>query len=87
MVSPSTTYSTYDAKNKLSELLDRVERGEELTITRHGQAVAKLIPALSRQERSLAALEKLRELRESLRAKGVRVTQDEIREWINEGRQ
>ncbi|MBY0336638.1 MAG: type II toxin-antitoxin system prevent-host-death family antitoxin [Acetobacteraceae bacterium] len=35
---------TYTAKAKLSELLDRVEAGEEVTITRRGKPVAKLVP-------------------------------------------
>ena len=33
-----------DAKARLSEMLDRVERGEEITITRHGESVARLVP-------------------------------------------
>jgi prevent-host-death family protein len=35
----------YEAKNRLSALLDQVERGAEITITRHGIPVAKLVPA------------------------------------------
>ena len=35
----------FEAKTHLSALLDRVEDGEEVTITRHGRPVAKLIPA------------------------------------------
>lgn len=34
----------YEAKTHLSDLLDRVERGERITITRHGKAVAHLVP-------------------------------------------
>ena len=34
----------FDAKNRLDELLDRAERGEEVTITREGKPVAKLVP-------------------------------------------
>ena len=34
----------FEAKNKLAALLDRVERGEEIVITRHGKAVARLVP-------------------------------------------
>jgi prevent-host-death family protein len=33
-----------DAKARLSELLDKVERGESVVITRHGRAVARLVP-------------------------------------------
>ena len=35
----------FDAKNKLGHLLDLVEQGEEVTITRHGKEVARLVPA------------------------------------------
>lgn len=34
----------FEAKNTLGALLDRVERGEEIVITRHGKAVARLVP-------------------------------------------
>jgi prevent-host-death family protein len=34
----------YDAKTRFSELLERVEQGEEVTITRHGTPVARLVP-------------------------------------------
>ena len=47
----------FEAKNKLSELLDRAERGEEVVITRRGRPVAKLVPikSASEGERSRAA--------------------------------
>ena len=32
----------FEAKNTLGSLLDRVERGEEIVITRHGKPVARL---------------------------------------------
>lgn len=35
----------YEAKSKLSELVERAEAGHEVTITRHGRPVAKLVPA------------------------------------------
>ena len=38
------TVGTFEAKTHLSALLERVERGEEITITRHGKAVARLVP-------------------------------------------
>ena len=38
------TVGTFGAKTHLSSLLERVERGEEITITRHGKAVARLVP-------------------------------------------
>ncbi len=38
---------TFEAKTHLSALLDEVERGVEVVITRRGVAVARLIPANS----------------------------------------
>ena len=34
----------FDAKQKLSELLNRAQKGEEFTITRHGVPVARFVP-------------------------------------------
>jgi len=34
----------FEAKNTLGSLLDRVEGGEEIVITRHGRPVARLVP-------------------------------------------
>ncbi|HSA71868.1 MAG TPA: type II toxin-antitoxin system prevent-host-death family antitoxin [Burkholderiales bacterium] len=39
------TVGSFEAKTKLAELLDKVEAGETVTITRRGKAVAKLVPA------------------------------------------
>ena len=39
-----TTVGSYEAKTHLPQLLDRVSRGEKILITRHGQAVAMLVP-------------------------------------------
>ena len=38
---------SFDAKNRLSELLAKAERGEETIITRRGRPVAKLVPLSS----------------------------------------
>lgn len=37
------TLPTFEAKTRLSELLTFVEQGEQVTITRRGQAIAKLV--------------------------------------------
>jgi len=44
----------FEAKNRLGALLDRVERGEEIMITRRGRAVARLVPADAGFDRSRA---------------------------------
>jgi prevent-host-death family protein len=59
----------FEAKNKLGQLLDLVERGEEIVITRHGKAVARLLPpqqAFSR-EAARAAVRRIRERAEQLK--------------------
>lgn len=78
----------YEAKTHLSALLDRVEQGESLTITRNGKPVARLVPAdaATAAPSPAEAVARIVALREELRAEGVRVTQQEIREWIEDGR-
>lgn len=39
-----STYSVADAKNQLSELIDRALRGEGVVITRHGRPMVELKP-------------------------------------------
>jgi prevent-host-death family protein len=71
-----------EAKNKLSELVDRVTRGEEFIITRHDAAIARLVPALRRSRKDVSdAITRMRASRKSRKAS---VT--EIIGWRNEGR-
>lgn len=53
----------FEAKNKFGQLLDLVERGEEVTITRRGREVARLVPARPglNRETARAAVRRLRE--------------------------
>lgn len=44
MIQRSKEIGAYEAKNNLGQLLDRVARGDEIVITRHGQPVARLVP-------------------------------------------
>lgn len=58
------TVGAFEAKTQLSALLDVVERGEEVLITRHGKPVARLVPAeVVDRERVTEAIEKLKALR------------------------
>jgi prevent-host-death family protein len=52
----------FEAKNTLGALLDRVEQGEEVVITRHGKPVARLAPCMAAvdQEGAIAALDRIR---------------------------
>jgi prevent-host-death family protein len=45
----ATSYSASEAKAHFAELLERAERGEHLTITRHGKAVARIIPIIDEE--------------------------------------
>ena len=59
----------FEAKNTLGSLLDRVEAGEEIRITRHGKPVARLIPDIPiRISRSQAAAKKIRGMAKSRKA-------------------
>jgi prevent-host-death family protein len=44
----------FEAKNRLGQLLTLVEQGEEVTITRHGKAVARLVPPSRSRDRAAA---------------------------------
>lgn len=73
---------TFEAKNRFSELLDRVEKGEEVTITRHGKPVARLVAAKARDiEKARAAAEWI------LAHRGEnRLGDDTVKSLIEEGR-
>ena len=45
--------NVYEAKTHLSQLLDRVARGEEIVIARAGRPVARLVPVTGRSERRI----------------------------------
>jgi len=83
------TVTAFQAKTRFGELLDRVARGEEVVITRHDKAVARLIPEGTRNLKQVQ--EAVRQLRadRSLMAKrrGYRPPTDrEIRRAIEQGR-
>jgi prevent-host-death family protein len=77
------TIGAYDAKTRFSELLDQVQSGEEITITKHGTPVARLVPVKKKttpQERR-EAIERWKES-----SKGITLGGLKIRDLINEGR-
>ena len=77
------TVGAFEAKNTLGSLLDLVENGEEVTITRHGKPVARLVAANDIFDRA-AAVQAVEEIRKM--SKGVTLGGIPIRELINEGR-
>lgn len=56
-----------EARAHRSKLLDRVERGERLTITRHGKPVARLVPVATDREWAQEALDSIAELRQHIK--------------------
>jgi prevent-host-death family protein len=78
-------YGTFDAKNRLSELIDKAQRGEEVTITRNGKPVARLVSPLSEEDRRIkarAAMESIKEMRKHVKP----LEEITIKDLINEGR-
>lgn len=74
----------FEAKNTLGSLLDEVERGGEITITRRGKPVAKLVSAegVANRAQALAAVEEVKALRRGITlGDGLR-----LRDLIDEGR-
>ena len=94
MKSPASTHpekgpqqwGIYEAKTKLSELIERVAAGEEIVITRHGTPVARLVPPAADGVNAEQARTILAELRALGRQVGFDPTPEEIRDYINEGR-
>ena len=79
----SNVVGAYEAKTHLSELLEKVEAGEEITITKHGAPVAKLVPvkkSASPEERR-AAIARIQKLATGLSLGGLK-----MKDLITEGR-
>ena len=65
----------YDAKTRLSELLERVEKGERFVITRHGKPVADLTPHAGPDAEAVRrTVVSMRRLRSDLARRGVRLS-------------
>lgn len=82
-ITDPTQFGAFDAKTNFSQLLARVESGEEITITKHGTPVARLVPVneVCSPQRRRAAITRWRELAKGLSLGGLR-----IRDLIDEGR-
>lgn len=83
MINAKSSFGAFEAKTHFSDLLDRVEKGERIVITRHGREVAVLAPPQksSVQER-MAMIE-----RALVSTKGTSLPKGKtIRDLIYEGR-
>ena len=73
----------FEAKNKLGTLLDWVERGEEVVITRRGKAVARLVSAVPGFDREKARRAAAGIIESS---RGLTLGGLAIKDLVNEGR-
>jgi prevent-host-death family protein len=72
-----------EAKAHLPQLLDDVERGETLIITRHGRAIARIVPEVDRRQEEVdKAIANIR----ALRQRNGKVTIEELLSAREEGR-
>lgn len=72
----------YEAKTHLPRLLDEVEKGEHITITKHGRPVAVLVPpGVAAEVDADELMRRMREFRQGHSLGGIT-----IRELIDEGR-
>ena len=72
----------YEARTRLSELIDKVASGEEITVTRHGVPVAKIIPVDTDQK--IATREAIAAMQEFGRGRSLRGLN--LKKMIREGR-
>lgn len=76
-----TTVGAYEAKTHLPRLLEEVERGGTVTITKHGREVARLVPADRRASNPAEVIDEIRVARV-----GVRRGRTSVRRMIDDGR-
>jgi prevent-host-death family protein len=74
-----------DARSRLSELVERVEAGEEVILMRRGYPVVRMIRAgdKTRADARAAAVKRIRALRKRM---NLRISRAEVRQAIAKGR-
>ena len=77
----TVTVGVFEAKTRLSELLENVQQGEEVIITKRGEPIACLRRVESRAKRAQASIDALRALGERTKP-----GTDTIRQLIESGR-
>jgi prevent-host-death family protein len=71
-----------EAKTHLPQLLDDVERGETIVITRHGRPIARIVPEIQRRQMEIdSAIEAIK----ALRKRTGKITVDELLSAKHEG--
>ncbi len=67
------TIGIYEAKNKLSKILEQVEAGEVIALSRHGKQVALLTPVHPVTPHVGSVIARLRKLRSGSRLAGLKI--------------
>jgi prevent-host-death family protein len=77
------TIGAFEAKTRLSELLERTEQGEAFQITKHGRPVGRLMPPEGARDRkaSAAAVARLK----AMSGFGGKMSREELKSMIHEG--
>ena len=75
----------YEAKTRLSELLAEVEQGEQVTITRRGLPVARLVPVATAKRGGLTQRQKVSDAMTKLQAARIQLD-GTLKDWLGEGR-
>jgi prevent-host-death family protein len=83
MVNLKTSFGAFEAKTHFGELLNRVEKGDRILITRHGRVIAHLVPA---EAKPLDDLGHLARKALALTAKTQLPKGKTIKDLVNEGR-
>jgi prevent-host-death family protein len=83
MVKLKSSFGAFEAKTHFGELLNRVEQGDRILITRHGRVIAHLVPARETPGKELITLAK-----EALElTNGTQLPKGKkVKDLINEGR-
>lgn len=81
---PMREVQASQAKTHLLKLLDAVERGESVVITRHGHPIARLVPEPDRRRADIdLAIKDIEDIKRRIKP----ITREQVREAIEQGRQ
>jgi prevent-host-death family protein len=78
-----STIGIFEAKTRLSEIVRKVDQGERFTITVRGRAVADVVPTQQPNRKRVA--EAVQRLLDMPKIEGI--SHEQIRAWIEEGRE
>lgn len=81
-----TLIGAFQAKTHFSQLIERVAKGEEITITKHDKPVARLVPAdRPTREQVAKVFQQMDALRQSIQSANPQ-DKTSLKDLINEGR-